>query len=69
MDKSQREYNKRKKKKKKEKEKGKKEGRPKKQNFELQDYMGLIRPFLSSSLPPLQGESKCEVFLMKISFH
>ena len=27
------------------------------------------RPFPSSSLPPLQSESKCEVFLMKISFH
>ena len=27
------------------------------------------RPFPSSCLPPLQNESKCEVFLMKISFH
>ena len=28
------------------------------------------RPFASSSLPPLQSESKCEVFLMKIgNFH
>ena len=27
------------------------------------------RPFRSSCLPPLQSESKCEVFLMKISFH
>ena len=27
------------------------------------------RPFPSSSLPPLQSESKCEVFLMKISFY
>ena len=26
-------------------------------------------PFPSSCLPPLQSESKCEVFLMKISFH
>ena len=27
------------------------------------------RPFPSSLMPPLQNESKCEVFLMKISFH
>ena len=27
------------------------------------------RPFLSSCLPPLQSEYKCEVFLMKISFN
>ena len=27
------------------------------------------RPFPSSCLPPLESESKCEVFLMKISFH
>ena len=27
------------------------------------------RPFPSSCLPPLQSESKCEVFLKKISFH
>ena len=27
------------------------------------------RPFPSSCLPPLQSESKCEVFVMKISFH
>ena len=27
------------------------------------------RPFPSSSLPHLQSESKCEVFVMKISFH
>ena len=27
------------------------------------------RPFPSSRLPPLQSESRCEVFLMKISFH
>ena len=26
-------------------------------------------PFPSSCLPPLQSESKCEVFVMKISFH
>ena len=26
-------------------------------------------PFPSSCLPPLQSESKCEVFLMKNSFH
>ena len=29
----------------------------------------LNRPFPSSRLPPLQSESKCEVFFMKISFH
>ena len=27
------------------------------------------RPFPSSGLPPLQSDSKCEGFLMKISFH
>ena len=27
------------------------------------------RPVLSSCLPPLQSESKCEGFLLKISFH
>ena len=27
------------------------------------------RPFPSSSLPPLQSESKCKVFVMRISFH
>ena len=27
------------------------------------------RPFPSSCLPPLQGEFKCEVFVMKIRFH
>ena len=27
------------------------------------------RPFPSSCLPPLQSESKCEVFVVKISFH
>ena len=27
------------------------------------------RPFPGSCLPPLQSESKCEVFVMKISFH
>ena len=27
------------------------------------------RPFPSSCLPPLQSESKCEGFVMKISFH
>ena len=27
------------------------------------------RPFPSSCLPPLQGESKFEVFVMKIRFH
>ena len=27
------------------------------------------KPFPSSCLPPLQNESKCEVFVMKISFH
>ena len=26
-------------------------------------------PFPSSCLPPLQSESKCEVFVMIISFH
>ena len=27
------------------------------------------RSFPSSCLPPLQSESKCEVFFMKVSFH
>ena len=27
------------------------------------------RPFPSSSQPPFQSEAKCEVFVMKISFH
>ena len=27
------------------------------------------RPFLSSPQPPFQSEVKCEVFVMKISFH
>ena len=29
----------------------------------------LNRPFPNSCLPPLQRESECEVFLVKISFH
>ena len=33
------------------------------------DIASQNRPFPSSRLPPLQSESKCEVFLMKISFH
>ena len=28
-----------------------------------------IRPFPSSPQPPFQSEGKCEVFVMKISFH
>ena len=27
------------------------------------------RPFPSSPQPPFQSEAKCEVFVMKISFH
>ena len=30
--------------------------------------MGGNRPFPSSRLPPLQSESKCEVFVIQISF-
>ena len=29
----------------------------------------LNRPFPSSPQPPFQSEAKCEVFVMKISFH
>ena len=29
----------------------------------------LNRPFPSSPPPPFQSEAKCEVFVMKISFH
>ena len=33
-------------------------------NFKRKDFS---RPFPSSCLPPLQSESKCEVFVMAIS--
>ena len=35
----------------------------------LETQVQLNRPFPSSCMPPLQGESKCEVFVVKISFH